>query len=282
MGFSFTQQYLTATRYAVLGQTRNRLAIGLLIAFVPIWYYIMGAMTPDAPVEFKFRATQAIMQVNGHDLSLLTAGISAITLIVGFMFFTSTRKDTQFDRRLVLSGYSQPLLILGKLTGLVVVTALVSLYTSIVLYAFWRPEAFPLVWLGFWCAALIYGAFGLLLGVLVKSELAGFFLIIMVSMMDTFLQNPVDNPVANQEFLKFFPSYAPTQVYVAGGFTHLAPDRNVLISLAWVVGFALLGLAVFWWRTHAWNVRAEPLTRPMSSELPLLVAQPDMEIMSKN
>lgn len=257
MTASLVRRYLTATYYAVFEQARNHLALGLLIAFVPIWYLAIGAMIPEGvPVAFRFAPTQAWLQVDGHNLGLLTAGLSALSLIVGFMFFMAARKDTEFDHRLVLSGYPQPLLILGKLTGLVLVTALVSLYASLVLLAFWRPEVWLLVWLGFWCAALIYGALGLLLGVLVRSELAGFFLIIMVSMLDTFFQNPVDNPVANQPFLRFLPSYAPTQVYVAGGFTHLMPWSAVLLSLAWFAGFALLGLAIFWWRTRARNIHA--------------------------
>jgi hypothetical protein len=276
MSRSFRLRFLTATRYALFEQARNRLALGLLIAFVPIWYAAIGAMMPEGvPAAFQFQPTQTWLQVDGHDLGLLTAGLSALSLIVGFMFFIAARKNTAFDHRLVLSGYPQPLLILGKLAGLVLVTALVSLYASVVLLAFWRPEAWLLVWLGFWCAALIYGAFGLLLGVLVHSELAGFFLIIMVSMLDTFFQNPVDNPIANQPFLRFLPSYAPTQVYVAGGFTNVAPGRSFLLALAWFGGFALLGLAIFWWKTRARRVRNAPPGSPTSGECGLAGVQPD-------
>ena len=56
-----------------------------------------------------------------------------------------------------------------------------------------------------------YGALGLLLGVLVKDDLEGFFLIIMGSLMDTFLQNPLGNPLANRPVLEYFPSFGPTQ-----------------------------------------------------------------------
>jgi hypothetical protein len=41
--------------------------------------------------------------------------------------------------------------------------------------------------------------------------------------MDTFLQNPVGNPVANKDFLTYLPSFGATQAYVAGGFTHMVP-----------------------------------------------------------
>jgi len=45
------------------------------------------------------------------------------------------------------------------------------------------------------------------------------------------------------------------QLAVAGGFTHVFPARELLVALAWFAGFALLGLAIFWRRTRAWNTR---------------------------
>lgn len=260
---SNVRRYFTATRYALLGQARNRMAFMLLIVFVPIWYYLVGLLTLDAPIDFKFRVTGAFLHVSGHNLSLLTAGLNAITLIVGFMLFTSTRKNTQFDHRLVLNGYPQLLLILAKLTSLVAVAAAVSLYASCFLVAFWHPGSLPLVWLGFFCAALCYGGLGLLLGVLLRGELEGFFLIIMLSLIDTFIQNPIGNPAANQSFIEWFPAFAPTQISVAGGFTPVVPWIYVFISLAWPVAFALLGLVIFWWKTRAWRVH----TRPSSASL---------------
>ena len=69
-------------------------------------------------------------------------------------------------------------------------------------------------------AAATYAALGLLIGVLVRGDLEGFFLIIMISLLDTFLENPVDNPLANKPMLEFFPSYSPTQFAAAGVFHH--------------------------------------------------------------
>jgi hypothetical protein len=69
-------------------------------------------------------------------------------------------------------------------------------------------------------ATATYAALGLLIGVLVRGDLEGFFLIIMLAMLDTFLENPVDNPLANKPILEFFPSYGPTQFAAAGTFHH--------------------------------------------------------------
>ncbi|HKF35960.1 MAG TPA: hypothetical protein VKB35_03590 [Ktedonobacteraceae bacterium] len=257
---SIGHRYLTAARYALLEQVRNRFALVLLLLFVPLWYYFGFLFTTDAPIAFKFRLTNVFLQVSAREVTFLTLGLNAITLIVGFMLFTATRKNTHFDHRLVLNGYPQPLLILAKLTSLVAVAAAVSLYASAVLYAYWRPHSLPLVWLGFFGAALCYGGLGLLLGVLVRGELEGFFLIIMLSLIDTFIQNPIGNPAANQEIVKGFPAFAPMQIDVAGGFTLVTPWLYVFISLAWLAGLVLLGLSIFWWKTRAWSVHTEPLS----------------------
>jgi hypothetical protein len=156
---------------------------------------------------------------------------------------------------------------LAKLTGMVVVSALVALYATLTLLFFWRPPSLTLIWLGFFGAALIYGALGLLIGAVVTSEIAGFFLIIMVSLLDTFFQNPVDNPLANNSSLRYFPSYGPTQISVGGGFTHSVTGYGLSSAAAWFIALALLGLICFWLRTRAWNAggRSHAVVAEMST-----------------
>jgi hypothetical protein len=250
--------YLTATRYSLSELARNRFAMGLLIVFVPLWYFLLGALIDSTPVAFKYAGSGALLQVNSHDLTLMTAGLNAITLIVGFLLFAQTRSSATFDRRLVLCGYRQATLMLAKLTAMVVVAALVALYAALALLIFWRPPSLAMIWLGFFGATLIYGALGLFLGALVTSEVAGFFLVIMVSLFDSFFQNPVDNPLANKPELKYFPSYGPTQIYVGGGFTHTLTGYGLASTAIWFVALALLGLFCFWLRTRAWNAKRRP------------------------
>ena len=102
-------------------------------------------------------------------------------------------------------------------------------------------------------AALAYGSLGLFLGVLLRGELEGFFLVIMVSLIDTFIQNPIGNPAANKDFVQALPTYASTQLYVAGGFSDLVPWPFIALTLAWPAALALLGLLIFWLRTRVPN-----------------------------
>jgi ABC-2 type transport system permease protein len=66
---SIGRRYLSATRYVLLEQAKNRMAIILLIAFVPIWYYLVSLFaTQYMPVDFKFRVTGDILHVSSYNL----------------------------------------------------------------------------------------------------------------------------------------------------------------------------------------------------------------------
>jgi hypothetical protein len=238
------QQLDTAIRLSLAAQARNRFAWILLVAFVPVWYLLTGSMIGHADAVFRLRATGATLVVDGHDLTLITAGLSAITLITGFVVFAAIRRSLPFDRRLVLSGYRPAALMAAKTNAALVQAIAIGIYAAIVILLFWRPPGLWAIALAFILGAATYAAFGLLVGVLVRGDLEGFFLIIMISLLDTFFQNPVDNPLANKPMLEFLPSYAPTQFAAAGAFHHQALVSMAALSLAWTGAFALVGLVV--------------------------------------
>ena len=258
------QQLDTAIRLSLAGQVRNRFAWILLVAFVPVWYLVIGSMISHTSVAFRLRATGATLAVDGHDLTLITAGLSSITLITGFVVFATVRRARPFDRRLVLSGYRPSALIAAKTCGALVQAVAIGAYAAIIMLFFWRPAGVWAIAVAFMLAAATYAALGLLIGVLVRGDLEGFFLIIMISMLDTFLENPVDNPLANKPLLEFFPSYGPTQFAGAGVFHQQALVGMAAVSLAWTAAFALLGLAVLRLR----------MPRPARAAAPSRVAAP--------
>ena len=246
------RQFPIAWRFALRNQARNRLAWLLLVGFVPAWYELMLDIAGHTPLTFKLFATGRVLTVDGGHLTLITAGLNAVTIIVGFAVFAAIRRTLAFDKRLVFAGYRQATLITAKTLAIAIVAAAVAVYASMVLLAFWRPG--PAAWAAILAAytviALAYGAFGLLLGVLVRSDLEGFFLIIMGGLMDTFLQNPLGNPLANKPVLEWFPSFGPTQFAVAGSLGHAALWGHLALGLAWPAAFAAAGLVIFRARTR--------------------------------
>jgi hypothetical protein len=238
------QQLDTAIRLTLAGQIRNRFAWILLAAFVPVWYLLISSMIGHHAIGFRLRADGATVVVDGHNLTLITAGLSSITLITGFVVFAAARRSRAFDRRLVLSGYRPSTLIAAKSCAAAAQAVAIGAYATAMILLFWRPPGIWALAVTFILAAATYAALGLLIGVLVRGDLEGFFLIIMISMLDTFLENPVDNPLANKSILEFFPSYGPTQFAAAAAFHHQVLISMAATSLAWTSAFALLGLIV--------------------------------------
>ena len=132
-------QFPTAWRFALRNQTRNRLAGLLLVVFVPVWYLLMAALAGHQPLSFKLFATGQVLTVDARSLTLITAGLNALTLITGFAVFAAIRRTLAFDQRLVFAGYRQPTLIAAKTSAIAIVAAGVAGYTAAVLLAFWRP-----------------------------------------------------------------------------------------------------------------------------------------------
>jgi hypothetical protein len=246
------RQFPTALAFALRNQARNRLAWMLLIAFVPAWYGLMAALMGRDELAFRLYTTGTTVQVQARPLGIISAGLNSLTLIVGFAVFAAIRRALPLDRRLVFAGYRQSRLVGAKALATIVVAASIALYASLVLLAFWRPS--PAGWIavlgGFAVMAIEYGTLGLLLGVLVRGDLEGFFLIIMGGLTDTFLQNPVGNPVANKPLLAYFPSFGPMQFASGGAFADRWLFADLALGLAWAAGFALLALVVFAFRTR--------------------------------
>ncbi|MEU8353692.1 MULTISPECIES: ABC transporter permease [unclassified Streptomyces] len=251
-------QFPTALRFSLRNQARNRMAALLLLVFVPVWYLLMSAMAGDESLRFKLYSTGEMLVVDGGRLTLISAGLNAITMITGFAVFDAVRKTLAFDRRLVFAGYRQSVLVAAKTLSVGLVTTAVAGYAALVLLVFWRPDlaGWASVLAGFTVIALTYGALGLLLGVLVKNDLEGFFLIIMGGLMDTFLQNPIGNPLANKPVLQWFPSFGPMQFGVGGAFADTALWGHLALGLTWSAGFCAAGLLIFRLRTRNAAARA--------------------------
>ncbi|MET8567681.1 polyprenyl diphosphate synthase [Streptomyces sp. NPDC004783] len=239
----------TAVRHAVLEQARNRLALTLVVFFIPLWLTLAYRVLPDEPVRFFLRAADRPVDLDANTVTQLSGALHSIALIVGFMMFLAARRSAEFDHRLVIAGHPRLCLLLARSTVLLLTSALTAGYATAWVCVFYRPERLDVMAGAFMVGALAYGGAGILLAAMLRSELAGMFVVIMVSLIDLTLQNPVANPAADSPLLRWLPAYGAMQAAVSAVGLTAVPWRQLLLGLCWSAGLTAAGVAAFTART---------------------------------
>lgn len=99
-------------------------------------------------------------------------------------------------------------------------------------------------------SALTYGGLGIVPRPALSTEPAGMFVIIMVSLVDVMVQNPIINPADTQAVVRFLPTYGSMQAGAAAGFTEEGAFGYACLGLLWLTVFGLIGLVAFHRRTR--------------------------------
>jgi hypothetical protein len=252
-----------ATRYEIAQHARNRVALALVVVFIPAWLTLVHVIIPAGQVSYYHNVAARSVTLDGDRLAMISGGMNAVTLIVGFMMFSAVRRSSDFDRRLVLAGYPRSALLVAKLVALGLAAAVVALYATLVLLLYWAPELVIPFYLSLTLSGLTYGGIGILLGVLFRTELAGMFLIIMISLVDVMVQNPIIAPSSRSGAVTLLPTYGAMQNAVGAAFTGDLSAGYFLLGLLWLAGAAVIGLVVFHRRTRDHIARPDAaLPRP--------------------
>lgn len=262
-GHRHARLYVTATRYALTEHLRNRFAMALVVGFIPLWTALAYAAIPDQKIRFQLRATGDTLNPHGNELTEITGALNAVTLIIGFMMFASAFSGGTFDRRLALVSYPRTHLLLAKITALTLASGAVAAYATAVSRLLWTPRQPLLLAAALFCAAMTYGALGVALGSLLRKEVEGMFTIVMISVIDLALQNPIASSGSNSPVVSLLPSYGAMQASSAAGFSTTVLAYHLGIQMLWFISAALVSLAAFQHRTR--NTLPRAAARPQTS-----------------
>jgi hypothetical protein len=256
--------FVTAVRFDLVEHARNRLAMVLVAVFIPCWISMAYAVIPSRHLTFRLQATGRLLAPAGNQITQITGAINAVTLITGFMMFAVTFKGGRFDRRLALAGYPRVHLVLAKTTSLTLASGAISAYATAVICTAWSPRRPLLLAAALFCGAMTYGALGVVFGSLLRREVEGMFALVMTSLVDVGLQNPLAGGGAGSQVVRFLPTYGTMQGASAAGFTRELLPGDLAVQFLWFAGAAFLGLLAFHRRTK------DALTAKPSFRLPWL------------
>jgi hypothetical protein len=241
--------FVTAARFDLIEHTRNRLAMVLVVLFIPSWISLAFVVIPGKTVAFKLRSTGQLLEPAGNQITQINGAINAVTLITGFMMFAVTFNGGRFDRRLAMAGYPRVHLVLAKTTSLTLASGIIAAYATAMISTYWSPRQPLLLAVGLFCGAMTYGALGVVFGSLLRREVDGMFALVMTSIIDVGLQSPLASGGTTNVGIKLLPTYGTTQATAAAGFTHTPLPGDLAVQLLWFAGAALLGLLTFHHRT---------------------------------
>ncbi|MEW2404546.1 ABC transporter permease [Streptomyces sp. NPDC046862] len=258
--------FTTAARYALTEHVRNRFAMVLVALFIPVWTALAFYSVPDTPTRFRLRATGDLLTPHGNQLTEITGALNAVTLIIGFMMFAASFVNGRFDRRLALAGYPRTHLVLAKLVSLTLISAAVAAYATALTCTFWKPRQPALLAAALFLAGITYGSLGVAFGSLLRREVEGMFAIVMTSVIDLALQNPLYSSSSNGGIVRYLPSYGAMQAATGAGFSATPLPKYLAIQAGWFTATALTGLLAFHIRTR--NSLSRPRPRIIAPRTP--------------
>ncbi|MER7195859.1 ABC transporter permease [Streptomyces flaveolus] len=253
--------FTTATRYDLIEHARNRFAMLLVVFFIPTWVGLVYLTIPDTAAPFQLAATGQQLAPAGNELTQITGALNAVTLVTGFMMFAATFAGGRFDRRLAMAGYPRIHLVLAKTASLLLASVLLAAYAAAAMSIAWTPKQPYLLAAALFCAALTYGALGVVFGSLLRREVEGMLALVMTSVIDVALQNPMVSSGADNPLTRLLPTYGSVQAATAAAFSSTPVPAYLAWQLLWFAAAALLSLLAFHHRTrNALPRPARPVT----------------------
>ena len=124
----------------------------------------------------------------------------------------------------------------------------IAMYIGILTRLFFSIDHFFLLVIGLVLIGFVYGSYGLLVGSLIKGELEGILLIVLLVNVDAgWLQNPLFYAEAqNQIIIRFLPAYYPSQTAIIASFTDYSAINAIFNSLLYGIIFFAIAMLIFY------------------------------------
>jgi hypothetical protein len=240
------QRTWTMLQAMLLQLSRKHITLVLLVVIPSVFLGVVDLTTTDRKVPFKLATVseQTFVEVSERHESLVFIGVAAVGFLASFLGLNLVQKNAAVYRRLLLCGYRSWEIFLALACVLFVVVVLLALYVGLAFTLFFDARDFGGVLAGLFAAGLVYGSYGILSGVLIRGELEGILLIVLLANIDAgWLQNPLFYEGAqNKVFIRYLPAWFPSQTTFMAAFT----DHNYTGSLGYslVYGFGLLAAGI--------------------------------------
>ena len=231
----------------------RRKTVLLLLAGIPCLFIFMVHLTSsskDVVFQLGIASKKTLIRTPEINMALVFVTMATIAFLSSFLSLSLVQQNKDVNRRLVISGYRPSELILSVAVVIVLMIFLLVVYIGLVIMFFFEPLHTGNMMSGLFLTGLIYGGYGIMIGSVVKGELEGTLLVILLANIDAgWLQNPLFFAEArNKLIIQLLPAYAPSQVSIASAFTNVSIQESLINSVLYTIGFTSLATIISYYK----------------------------------
>ncbi|MDX1762525.1 MAG: hypothetical protein R3218_10255, partial [Christiangramia sp.] len=194
---------------------RRKIVIILLLVIPTFFLSVVEFTTSDRILPFQLASLddEVFINISEKGISFIFFAVASSGFLVSFLALNLIQKNNTVNRRLVICGYHPIELLFSILLALFLVIAFIAVFVGVLTDAFYTIEHLGRFIFGLMLIGFVYGSYGLAIGSLLKVELEGILMIVLLVNIDVgWLQNPLFYAEAqNQIIIKFLPAYFPSQ-----------------------------------------------------------------------
>jgi len=235
----------------ILRMLLRRRIILLALAVIPVVFLsAVHLTTSDNVVPFRLASIDesTVIEASQKGISLIFFAVTSTGFLVSFLALNLIQIDSAVNRRLVICGYHPIELLISKLCTLLLMIWTMAIYLGLLTNTFFPVKHLLMFIYGLTLIGFVYGCYGLAVGSLIKGELEGVFLVVLLANIDVgWLQNPTFYAEAqNKAIIQYLPGYFPSQSAIIAGLTDYSAINARLYSILIGSGFLLLSMLIFY------------------------------------
>ncbi|MBL6964620.1 MAG: hypothetical protein ISR55_12415 [Bacteroidetes bacterium] len=231
---------------------RRRIALILLAVIPAIFLSVVEFTSSEHILPFRLASLEdeVFVGIIERGISLIFLAVASAGFLVSYLALTLIQKNSEVNRRLVICGYHPIELLISILLSLILMISLIGIYVGLLTNLFFPIKHLPAFIIGLVLIGFVYGCYGLAVGSIIKGELEGILLIVLLANIDAgWLQNPLFYAEAqNQVIIQYLPAYFPSQASIISAFTDYSVCQASLYSLLYGSIFLLLSTVIFFYK----------------------------------
>lgn len=238
---------------------RRKIVILLIVVIPVVFLTVVQFTSSDMPIPFRLASVdnEIFVQIPERGISLVFFAIASAGFLISFIALNLIQKNVDVGKRLVICGFHPMELLISIFCALFLLILAIAVYIGLLSHLFYPVKHFVEFIAGLVLIGFVYGSYGLSVGSMIRGELEGILLILLLVNIDAgWLQNPIFYAQAqNQLIIRYLPAYYPSQISIVSAFSDFSITNAIVKSLVYGLIFLGFSMIVYFIKMRVKNVK---------------------------